>query len=270
MAEPTEQLSDGEVAVAAVQAGAAVARAGYRTSLQRFDKGGGDFATAADLDAEAAIVGVIRAARPLDATDGEETGRAGSAAARRTWLIDPICGTRNYAAGTGPVAVNVALRIDAAVSACAVADPIADEVFWAAEGAAWLRRDGAVHRLEPSSASRLVDINLDDWPYPDGRPYWPAALLTDPRFRGAFETRVASSTLATAWVAAGRRAAYLTSGDLRGNVHFAASIGLCIAAGCAVTDLAGGEVHRGVGGLIAAADVETNRRLVEILAPHLP
>jgi myo-inositol-1(or 4)-monophosphatase len=70
-------------------------------------------------------------------------------------------------------------------------------------------------------------------------------------------------------VAAGRRAAHLTSGDLRDSVHFAAGIGLCIAAGCTVTNLAGGELHTGVGGLIAAADDDTNRRLVAILARHL-
>ena len=41
--------------------------------------------------------------------DGEESGRTGPAA-DRLWLVDPLCGTLNYAARTPLVAVNVALR----------------------------------------------------------------------------------------------------------------------------------------------------------------
>lgn len=76
-----------------------------------------------------------------------------------------------------------------------------------------------------------------------------------------------SSTLAVAWVAAGRRAAYVTDGHLDGNVHFAAGIALCAAAGCVVTDLAGEPVHSGPG-LIAAADPTTHGCLTEIVATH--
>src|SRR6187399_2083131 len=45
----THPLTDSAVAVAAVQAGAAVVRARFGTALERLDKGGGDFATGADL-----------------------------------------------------------------------------------------------------------------------------------------------------------------------------------------------------------------------------
>lgn len=44
----------------------------------------------------------------------------------RQWLVDPLCGTLNYAVGTMLVAVNVALRDGAA----AVADPFSGEVFF--------------------------------------------------------------------------------------------------------------------------------------------
>ena len=46
--------TDAAVAVAAAQAGAAVVRAMFGSALARFDKSGGDFATAADLAAEKA------------------------------------------------------------------------------------------------------------------------------------------------------------------------------------------------------------------------
>ncbi len=91
-------LTDVEVAVKAAQAGASVVRAAYGKPLARFDKGAGDFATAADIEAERAILDVLRCERPGDAVIGEETGRTGES--DRVWLVDPLCGTRNFAAQT--------------------------------------------------------------------------------------------------------------------------------------------------------------------------
>ena len=79
-------LTDSDLAVRAAKAGAEVVRALHGTSLERFDKGGGDFATAADIEAERAILSVLREARPDDAVLGEETGQTGEA--ERTWLVD--------------------------------------------------------------------------------------------------------------------------------------------------------------------------------------
>ncbi|GAA2327969.1 hypothetical protein GCM10010246_07600 [Streptomyces cuspidosporus] len=115
---------DAAVATAGARAGADVVRAMYGRRLDRVDKGAGDFATAADIEAEKAILGVIRAARPDDAVLGEEGGRQGAVGAVRQWLVDPLCGTLNYAVGNMLVAVNVALRDGAA----AVADPFGGEV----------------------------------------------------------------------------------------------------------------------------------------------
>lgn len=77
-----------------------------------------------------------------------------------------------------------------------------------------------------------------------------------------------STTLAVAWVAAGRRAAYVSDGLFVDNVHFAAGIALCEAAGCVVTNLAGEPVGKGRG-LIVAAYETTHAHLVEIVRPHL-
>ncbi len=77
-----------------------------------------------------------------------------------------------------------------------------------------------------------------------------------------------STTLTLAWVAAGRRAGYVSDGAFIDNVHFAAGIALCQRAGCVVTDLAGTPLHTGRG-LIAAADEATHASLVELTQPHL-
>jgi myo-inositol-1(or 4)-monophosphatase len=90
-------------------------------------------------------------------------------------------------------------------------------------------------------------------------------MLADPAFAAAFGPRVVSTTLAVAWVAAGRRAAYVASVDVRDSVHFASGIALCQAAGCKVTGLRGQPLHTGVGGLVVAADEQTHAALVEII-----
>jgi len=64
-------------------------------------------------------------------------------------------------------------------------------------------------------------------------------LPLDEEFAARFGSRVLSTSLALAWVAAGRRAGYVTDGDLRDSVHFAAGIAICTAAGVVVTGLAG-------------------------------
>jgi myo-inositol-1(or 4)-monophosphatase len=118
--------SDPELAIAAAAAGAAVVRASYGESPARFDKSPDDFATAADIEAEEAILDVLRTARPGDAVLAEESGLVGSDLAERTWLVDPLCGTLNYAARTALVAVNVALRSGGEIRVAASADPFAD------------------------------------------------------------------------------------------------------------------------------------------------
>ncbi|WP_436762248.1 inositol monophosphatase family protein [Streptosporangium sp. V21-05] len=265
--------TDAELAVTAALAGAAVVRGMYGAPLARFEKTAGDFATAADLEAEKVILDLVRAARPQDAVTGEEsgsTGPGGASGTERMWLVDPLCGTLNYAARNTLVAVNVALRAGADLTVAASADPFSGEVFWTDGERAHVRRDDGVdEELTPSPASRLVDVNLDP-PFPNAPGFAAARLLADARFAERFQTRVLSTTLALAWVAAGRRAAYVTDGDPRDNVHFAAGIALCQAAGCVVTGLHGEPPHTGAGGLVAAADRETHTALLRMIGDPLP
>ncbi|MFE6160484.1 inositol monophosphatase family protein [Streptomyces sp. NPDC056486] len=254
-------LGDAGVAIAAARAGADVVRDMYGQRLARIDKGAGDFATDADVKAEKAIVGVIRAARPDDAVLGEEGGQQGGAEAARQWLVDPLCGTLNYAVGNMLVAVNVALRGGAA----AVADPFSGEVFFTDGETAWVRSAGADARLAPTSATQLVDVNLDP-PFPGAPGFRAVDLLAQQRFVERFRPRVVSTTLALAWVAAGKRAAYVTDGgDLSGSVHFAAGIALCRAAGCVVTGIDGEPIGRTGRGLVVAADGETHQSLMSLI-----
>jgi myo-inositol-1(or 4)-monophosphatase len=262
-------VTDGDVALAAAEAGAAIVRASYGESLGRIEKSLGDFATAADIESEQAILEILHSARPDDAVLGEESGHTGAADAARTWLVDPLCGTLNYAARTPLVAVNVALQTPSGITAAASGDPFAWEVFWTDGGRAYVRRDGADEELTPSADSRLVDVNLDP-PFPNSPRFQAVQLLADAAFAEQFRPRVLSTTLAVAWVAAGRRAAYVTDGHLRHSVHFAAGIAVCQAAGCVVTGLHGQPLHTGTGGLLIAADHATHGSLAAIIDSQFP
>jgi myo-inositol-1(or 4)-monophosphatase len=258
-------LTDAEVAVAAVEAGSAVVRARYGSRLTRFEKSRTDFATEVDVEAELAIREALRAACPSDGFVGEETGRVGSTSSARVWLVDPLCGTANYAAHTPLVAVNVALRSGDATVAAATADPLTGEVFWTDGDGAYLRRDGADAPLQPSAESGLIDLNVD-LPHPNGDRFKVAQLLMSAAFPETLRPRVLSTTLALAWVASGRRAGYVTDGNLEDNVHFAAGLALCQSSGAVVTGLLGQPLHTGVAGLIAAADEPTHAALVAAIA----
>lgn len=252
---------DHQVAIAAARAGAAVLREMYGTHMERELKSGIDFATDADLAAERAIGEVITRARPGDGFVGEELGTHAAKKGDRLWLVDPLCGTLNFAAMTPAYSVNVALTERGSTTAAAVSHPPTDEVYWT---------DGAHFGiLGPSRSpgpptSRLVDINADG---PLDRPFVGAQLAADPEFRAQFGPRVESTTLALAWVATGQRLGYVTDGAHRGSVHFTAGIALCQAAGRVITDFNGDAIHTGPG-IVAAADPETHARLLALISKH--
>lgn len=259
-------MDDCDVAIAVVEEGAAVVRRRFGTALERFDKGAGDFATNADVEAEHAMVARLRRERPDDAIVGEESGRSG--AGPRTWLIDPLCGTLNYAARMRVAAVNVALKVGDRFGPAAAADPFNHETFWTHGGAAFARRDGRDAAVAPHGRSRLVDLNFDP-PFPNAPAFRAVALAADPGFTALFRPRVVSTSLALTWVATGQRAAYVTDGDLRDSVHCAAGIAICTAAGCVVTDLWGHPWGGGARGLIVAADGDTHAALVSLVKKSL-
>ena len=154
-------LSDAEVAIAAALAGAEVVVRDYGATHARLVKSATDFATETDVNAETAIMKSLTSYRPQDRLTGEESGSRGLSSGTRRWLIDPLCGTLNFAATTPLLAVNVALLDDAGTAAAASIDPIAREVFWTDGSQAHLRVDGVDRSLAPSAVSGLVEINCD-------------------------------------------------------------------------------------------------------------
>jgi myo-inositol-1(or 4)-monophosphatase len=183
-------------------------------------------------------------------------------------MLDPLCGTRNYAVRMQVVGVNAAICEDGDSLAAAVADPFADEVFWTDGTRASVRRAGCDAALVPDASSRLVELNADP-PFPDGASFRAVLLAADPAFIDRFRPRVVSTSLALAWVATGQRAGYISHGELCDSVHFAAGIAVCEAAGCVLSDLWGKPLGSGPVGLLAAADSATHSALLHLVRKHL-
>jgi len=105
-------------------------------------KGGRDLVTATDVAVEDTIRGLLADAPGLTVLGeerGGETPRDGAA----YWLVDPICGTRNYASGIPLYSVNLALVEGDQVTVAAVGDPSRREITIAERGrGAWALRDG--------------------------------------------------------------------------------------------------------------------------------
>jgi myo-inositol-1(or 4)-monophosphatase len=113
-----------------------------------------------------------------------------------------------------------------------------------------------------------VDLNLDP-PFPNAPAFKAVTLAADSAFVASFRPRVVSSSIALTSVATGQRAAYVTDGDMRDSVHFAAGLTICEAAGCLVTDLRGRFWGGGATGLVAAADSETHAALLGPVLKYL-
>lgn len=88
--------------------------------------------TAADTEVDAAIVDVLRRARPRDEILSEEGGRLGSAG--RRWIIDPIDGTVAFAAGGRGWGTYVALEEDGELVLGVINHPQDHRRYWGIRG----------------------------------------------------------------------------------------------------------------------------------------
>ncbi|RBQ15377.1 histidinol-phosphatase [Spongiactinospora rosea] len=114
----------------------------------------------ADRAVEEAIRGTLRRARPRDAVVGEEFGTTGYGA--RSWIVDPIDGTKNYVRGVPVWATLIALLDRDQVVVGLVSAPALGRRWWAARGGgAWTGRGlTKASRCRVSSVARLGDASL--------------------------------------------------------------------------------------------------------------
>lgn len=112
----------------------------------------GTLATVVDDRAEARLAAGLRALLPGAAVVGEEAADADAAVPEAlagpdfVWVVDPLDGTANFVAGTGPFAMLVALCRAGVTEAAWLYDPPADRLWSAVRGGGAFR-DGAPARI---------------------------------------------------------------------------------------------------------------------------
>lgn len=263
-----------DVALEAAWAAAALcaAAAGGTRHAQR--KGHLDLVTETDGAVERDIVERLRAAFPDDRVVGEESADGtGLASLRRPglcWLLDPICGTDNFAAGFSALYCNnIALLRDGVVIMAVVTEgPRPDEALCAVRGeGAWaIDRAGNRRALRVSAESDIVAFDLGYLPS-WGRPERAARIAGELIRRNRFALRLISSSITLAEQA---------RGALCGNVleeakpwDMAAGALLLSEAGAAVADLAGQPWAIDGIGLISGSTPDIHAELVASVAQAL-
>ncbi len=211
-------------------------------------KGLRDFVTEADLEAEAAAVGYLRARFPDHGVMAEE-GSPDADRGGNCWIVDPLDGTTNFIHGVPTFTVSVALEGPPGILAAAVHDPVHGETFHARRGGG-ARLDG-----EPIRCSEIE--TLDRALIATGFPFRELGRLD--RYLSAFEAfvrqtaglrRAGSASLDLAFTACGRYDGFWEIGLSPWDV--AAGSLLVREAGGIVTDVVGGEAYLERGDVVAA------------------
>ena len=168
-----------------------------------------DLVSDADRDAEALVVGMIRAARHDDAIEAEEGGGSGGASGV-TWLVDPLDGTINFLWGIPQWSVSVAARDGDGAIVGVVHDPSRAEMFTARRGhGAWLGAERLAIGRGRELSQALIGTGFS---YRSDERARQAQRLTHilPAVRDV--RRLGSAAIDLAWVAAGRLDGYFETG----------------------------------------------------------
>ena len=206
----------------------------------------GSVVTDVDLDLEQAIDDALRRRFPDDGIQGEEGAERPAADSRhgRTWVVDPIDGTLNYARRLGPWSVVVSAWRGQQVESVAV---WTDGVLYTAAAGRGATRDG--HQL-----------HLAGEPEPGGVVRAEARLLPAVQAAGWLPKVIESSAAEIASIADGRVMGTLRRRGHRRDAHGPAL--LVSEAGGAVLPLDGAPLSGASRGLLIA-----HPRLVEQLLP---
>ncbi|WP_171212275.1 histidinol-phosphatase [Ruegeria sp. HKCCA5426] len=221
--------------------------------------GGFDPVTIADREAEKAMREVLARHRPDDGIFGEEFGQV-QGSTGRTWVLDPIDGTRGFISGTPTWGVLIALSGQDGPIMGVIDQPYIGERFLGSADIA--QAVGPTGTMQLSTRStRTLDEAILFTTFPE------VGSLQD---RAGFEavaqhvrlTRYGMDCYAYALLAAGQVDLVIESGLNAYDIQ--APIAVIQAAGGIVTDWQGGAAHNG-GRALAAANADVHAAALEIL-----
>jgi myo-inositol-1(or 4)-monophosphatase len=236
--------------------------------IQRIDyKSKRDVVTDVDFASERLLLDAIGSAYPGDAILAEESGhheaRGGTGGMHgRTWVLDPLDGTVNYANGIPYYCVSIGLVADERPVVGVVYDPARGDCYSA-------ERDGPA-RLNGGEVRVSTKDTLSDYVVSlavIGRGGLARERRIAPLIR--IHRRMGSAALSLAYVANGRFDAFIQNGGLSPWDVAAAGL-IAERAGAVVTDLTGGPwwnpAIRGPRASVVAAPPAQHGRLLELLA----
>ncbi|MCU9838292.1 histidinol-phosphatase [Ruegeria sp. WL0004] len=221
---------------------------------------GFDPVTAADRDAELAMRAILADLRPQDAIHGEEfanvPGRSG-----RTWVLDPIDGTRGFISGTPTWGVLIALSDQNGPFLGVIDQPYIGERFIGTPQGAHMVGPMGRRDLGTRRGAALEDAVLfTTFPELGSSDEEAAFRAVSRRVK---LTRYGMDCYAYALLAAGLVDLVIEAGLKAVDIQ--APIALIRAAGGVVTDWQGGPAHEG-GRALAAANPQMHAAALEILS----
>jgi myo-inositol-1(or 4)-monophosphatase len=229
-------------------------------------KAGRDIVTSTDVAVEEAIREVIADRTGLPVV-GEEHGGEIPDDGSACWLVDPICGTRNYASGTSLYSINVALAEGGQITAGVVGDPSTGEVLVAEHGRGAVAAGGRAgddwRPLRTSAAGQTVAI--EPARSAGARREHAAAVIASLIRADRWDFRSLASTLSMAYVARGWLAAWAVLWT-DSPVHCAAGSLLVAEAGGIVSDIGGAPWTTDSDSCLASADTVLHSQLLEVLS----
>ncbi len=255
-------LTDIEVAEEMADAARAAILPYFRqTNLETDNKlaGGYDPVTVADRAAEQAMRAVLAQRRPEDGILGEEFGQV-EGSSGRTWVLDPIDGTRGFVSGTPTWGVLIALSTQDGPIMGVVDQPYIGERFVGGSGIAQMTGPFGTTPLK-TGGTQVLDRATLFTTFPE---------VGNPEDRAGFQavaervqlTRYGMDCYAYALLAAGQADLVIEAGLNAYDIQ--APIAVIKAAGGIVTDWQGGPAHNG-GRALAAANAEIHAAALEIL-----
>ncbi len=237
--------------------------------LERIDyKSKRDVVTDADYASERLVIDAIRARYPGDAILAEESGehagvlRDDGSHNGRTWVIDPLDGTVNYANGIPYYCVSIGLVVDDVPTVGVVFDPARDDMYAATlDGPATLDGEEIVTSSKESLSDYVVSLAVI------GRGGLARERKIAPLIR--IHRRMGSAALALVYVANGRFDAFVQNGGLSPWDVAAAGL-IAERSGATVTDVSGGPWWnpslRGPRTSVVAAPPAQQRAILDLLA----
>jgi len=248
-------------------AAGAVIRPYFRQRIDVVDKGKGAFdpVTAADRGAEEALRALIGRERPGDAILGEEYGHTPGTSGR-TWVLDPVDGTRAFITGRHTWGTLIALEENGKRTLGIIDQPVLRERFIGFDGKTEMHAGGVAAPLKARSCARLADAIVSTT--------HPWGYFTDSE-REAFEALANASRMsyfggdcyAYGLLAMGHIDVIAESGLRAWDV--AALIPVVEGAGGVVSDWNGNPVPTEGGSLIAAGDPRVHAEAVKMLKSAL-